>query len=47
MIVTPAYIEGLHSALDLARGVDPGTTLDEYRAKLVEFIKAEAAELDA
>lgn len=36
-----AYIEGMHVALDLARGVDPATTMGEYQAKLIYLIKAE------
>lgn len=36
-----AYIEGMHAALDLARGVDPSTTMRGYQDKLIDLIKSE------
>jgi hypothetical protein len=36
-----SFIEGMHAALDLARGVDPETTMAEYQAKLIALIKSE------
>jgi len=39
-----ARIEGMHIALDLARGVDPKTTMQQYQAKLIALIKSEREE---
>lgn len=35
-------IEGMHDALDLAAGVDPSTSMAEFRTKLIALIKSEA-----
>lgn len=42
--LTDPRIEGMHRALDLARGQDPGTPLDVYIGKLIGMIRAEIEE---